>query len=173
MPTLTWFGSVTNPRYFFCQLFVGFLSISDRGQERTVDRITYFHSLPRKWKQSRFSWKEAYGHFSTPHFSTATLWVSPALEAFGLLVIAFQREQMSSGSSLTPFSDAEAQNHRMVLFGRDILCSNFPDKSREPFFTFLPSAASPCPSTPEAFKGFTIITNHPEIWSSTAAMTLG
>lgn len=74
MPTLTWFGSVTNPRYFFCQLFVGLLSISDRGQERTVDRITYLHSLPRKWNRNRFFQKEASGFPSTPqdnHFSTA------------------------------------------------------------------------------------------------------
>lgn len=46
MPTLTWCGSVMNPSRFIIQDLVGCLSMSDFGQERTVDMMTYFHSLP-------------------------------------------------------------------------------------------------------------------------------
>lgn len=46
IPTLTWLGSMTNPSFFMSQDLVGALSISDLGQERTVDKITYLHSLP-------------------------------------------------------------------------------------------------------------------------------
>jgi len=46
MPTLTWCGSVMNPSCFIIQDLVGCLSMSDFGQERTVDMMTYFHSLP-------------------------------------------------------------------------------------------------------------------------------
>ncbi len=46
MPTLTWCGSMMNPSRFIIQDLVGCFSISDLGQERTVDMMTYFHSLP-------------------------------------------------------------------------------------------------------------------------------
>ncbi len=46
MPTLTWCGSMMNPSRFIIQDLVGSVSMSDLGQERTVDMMTYFHSLP-------------------------------------------------------------------------------------------------------------------------------
>ena len=40
MATLTWLGSMMKPSLLVSHALVGLLSISDPGQERTVDNIT-------------------------------------------------------------------------------------------------------------------------------------
>lgn len=107
MATLTWFGSVTKPRCFFCQLLVGFLSISCREQERTVDRITYLHSLPRKHKWTPyFRWK----CLATPRYSRPT-------------TCKHQVGLSSSGSHPTPahWSLQSSSNSRSLITPSDVL----------------------------------------------------
>lgn len=133
MATLTWFGSVTNPRCFFCQLFVGFLSISDRGQERTVDRITYLHSLPRK--------------HGRPHCLEGSIW--PPHNTLISLQQDPQNWQPQSG-----FLQRWRPSNSQLLLSKEHLLQQFFDTPfrHPPNKPFLSSPASPCLGTPKGLS---------------------